>query len=129
VIVSDSPVVGQPTLWAMSGDVISPVAVARRLAVGLAMVVCAACSASGPSDRAETLSVDTTPSVSSGDDAPVATTTSVVEVPVVEVVRLNEVHYHPPRDADLLEFVEVVNLGGQRVNLQDWCIDGTGFCW
>ena len=121
--------VGQPTLWAMSGDGISPVAVARRLAVGLLMVVGAACSAPGPPDRAETLSVDTTPSVSSGDDTPVATTTTAMEVPVVEVVRLNEVHYHPPRDADLLEFVEVVNLGGQRVNLQDWCIDGTGFCW
>jgi spore coat protein CotH len=51
------------------------------------------------------------------------------EIPASPRVAINEILYHPPGDADAeLEFVELVNLTGEPVNLRGWFfVDGIDF--
>lgn len=44
-------------------------------------------------------------------------------------VVITEVHYHPLSDDPAEVFVEVMNVSDAPLDLQGWCIRGTGFCW
>lgn len=44
-------------------------------------------------------------------------------------VVLNELHYHPADDNPAGDFVELYNTTGSQVDLSNWCISGTGFCF
>lgn len=44
-------------------------------------------------------------------------------------VVITEIMYHPPSDNEAHDFIELHNTGAAAVDLQDWCIGGTGFCF
>ena len=45
------------------------------------------------------------------------------------IVKISEVNYHAPLGDPTKEFVELANVGSQTVELQGWCLKGTGFCF
>ena len=44
-------------------------------------------------------------------------------------VRFSEIYYHAGGGAEADEFVELVNVGDQSVQLQGWCITGIKYCF
>lgn len=67
----------------------------------------------------------------SGDESDVSTDDAPEPTMVMSggVLRLSEINYHDPRSDEAAEFVEVVNIGDGPMQLQGWCIDGTGLCF
>ncbi len=92
------------------------------------LISCASCAVEAPEESIEPAGASGVAPTIRGD-AQETIESSLIRPEGSTVIQFNEVHYHPPRGADLQEFVEIANLGDQRVNLQDWCIKGAGFCW
>lgn len=44
-------------------------------------------------------------------------------------VVITEINYHPADDDPGAVFVEIANVSDAPIDLLDWCIRGTGFCW
>jgi hypothetical protein len=44
-------------------------------------------------------------------------------------VVISEIHFHPANDNPDEEFIELVNVSDERVNLTDWCISEIGQCF
>ncbi len=43
-------------------------------------------------------------------------------------VKFSEIHYHAPANKEEDEFIEIVNLGTDKVELQGWCVEGVKYC-
>ena len=112
----------------MAGQSDSPCATALR---GLPVVIAfllAACSSAAPADSGRDVGRSDPETVESPPDDFDAVPVDEAEY-VGGVVRLSEVMYHAPLEDPAAEFVELVNVGDLAVNLQEWCLTGTGYCF
>lgn len=49
--------------------------------------------------------------------------------PADKVVVINELNYHDVSDDDANDFIELLNLSDEDVDLSGWCLRGVGFCF
>jgi hypothetical protein len=111
----------------MAGRSDSPITPVFRGVSFAVAVLLAACSSAAPADSGRDIG-PSVPAIGSTPDESDALPVDEVEYRG-GVVRLSEVMYHAPLEDAAAEFIELVNVGDQAVNLQEWCITGTGHCF
>ena len=98
-----------------------------RALLVLAGLLATACSSSSDNDASNNSNGGSS-SGSTGATGP-APTLSPDELIQGADVRFSEIYYHAAAEAEANEFVELVNVGDQPVQLQGWCVSGIKFCF
>ncbi len=103
-------------------------AIKLRAALVLVGLATGSCSSDSGNDAANGSSVDET-AIGGTEGTASAPTLSPDELIQGADVRFSEIYYHAAAGAEATEFVELVNVGDEPVQLQEWCISGIKFCF